>query len=63
MKGVIAMVKINKDCVLCGACIEICSMMALELKKNKILCNSNCVDCKMCINVCPFLAISLKKGY
>lgn len=57
------MVSVNKDCVGCGACIEVCPMMALSMDKKKIKCNSNCVNCKMCIEACPFLAISIKKGY
>ncbi|WP_338099608.1 indolepyruvate ferredoxin oxidoreductase subunit alpha [Methanolapillus africanus] len=56
-------VTINRNkCGYCGACVAVCSTLALDLKEVRIevdeeLCNS----CFICKKVCPVGAIEVKK--
>ncbi len=50
---------IEKNCVGCGACVDICPRNALQLELNEFgfyrpaIIEDKCVECKKCIKVCP----------
>ena len=54
-------VEINPDlCVGCGACVDVCPVEALSMKKEKATCDGDkCIDCGQCVDECPEGAISL----
>ena len=55
-------VKINKQkCTGCGACVEICPVSAIKIKKDKAVVSKECIECGACVNECPNQAISLPK--
>lgn len=55
---------VNKKCVGCGACVDICPTKILVLKHNAdgfyepFAVNQKCVGCSKCINVCPVLNLT-----
>lgn len=51
--------KINKDCLQCGLCVNNCPMHNLELKDGKIESLGNCTLCYRCVNNCPKEAITI----
>lgn len=50
---------IEKPCVGCGACVDVCPTSALQLQHNKdgfyepVIFNDKCVNCSKCVKVCP----------
>ncbi len=52
---------INKEyCTGCGACIEICPTLALELKDKKVQFKEElCEECGLCAAECPVEAIRI----
>ncbi|HNQ44191.1 MAG TPA: 4Fe-4S binding protein [Candidatus Cloacimonadota bacterium] len=53
-------VKIDKEtCIGCGACVDVCPVVALSMVDGKAECDeSTCIDCGACISTCPVQAIS-----
>ena len=49
----------KKKCSGCGACVEICPVNAIEIKKDKAVVSDECVECGACVNQCPNEAILL----
>lgn len=61
-RGFIMAVEVNEElCVGCGACVDVCPVEALAMKKNnKVGCDADkCIDCGQCVNECPEGALSL----
>lgn len=53
------MIIINKNCVGCGVCVDICPVTALRLNKTKVLIDGAiCIDCGICAKKCPVKAIN-----
>ncbi len=55
--------EITKErCLRCGACVSVCPVLALELRKSGILNDSGkCTLCPICEKVCPVGAIRVEK--
>ena len=55
-------VKIDKEkCTGCSACVDVCPVNAIKIKKDKAIVGDECVECGACINECPNEAIALPK--
>jgi len=53
-------VKVNQEkCAGCNACVEVCPVNAIEIKKGKAVVSNECVECGACVNQCPDEAITL----
>ncbi len=51
------------NCVLCGACVEVCPQKIMRIKDNRIVIDySNCISCFCCQETCPNAAIKVKKS-
>lgn len=48
----------REKCVGCGACAEVCSFNAIEMKDGYPSVNDRCVDCGMCAQACSAEAIA-----
>ncbi|MFH1281822.1 MAG: radical SAM protein [Candidatus Omnitrophota bacterium] len=56
------MIAIDKSCVGCGVCVDICPVTALRLGKTSVAINKNvCIECGICVKKCPVKAIKGKK--
>jgi NAD-dependent dihydropyrimidine dehydrogenase PreA subunit len=45
-------------CDLCGACVGVCPVDAMELTELKLQIDpETCIDCDLCVIVCPFNAL------
>jgi len=59
--------KVNPNkCIMCGACIEICPVEAISVKKDKAFIESNvCVGCGECLCACQYgaIAVNWKEDY
>ena len=53
--------KIDKDCVLCKKCIELCPSQHLKKGDNNIMTEGSCYLCYRCINHCPVQALHFTK--
>lgn len=50
--------KINDDCVMCGACVDVCPVEAIAEGDPKYVIDADkCVDCGACAGECPRNAI------
>lgn len=48
----------DEKCDLCGACVGICPVDAMELTENKLkISDETCINCDLCVIVCPFDAL------
>ena len=48
----------KKECVGCGACVNVCSVGAISMVDDKAkIDSSKCIDCGRCVQVCPQDAI------
>lgn len=55
--------KLNKSCVFCGNCWELCPTGALSYKKNKILLEPFlCTGCYLCKDICSFGSVRMYKA-
>ncbi|MDA8053362.1 MAG: 4Fe-4S binding protein [Deltaproteobacteria bacterium] len=55
--------KLNKNCVFCGNCWELCPTGALSRKKSKILLEPFlCTGCNLCKDICSFGAVRMYKA-
>ncbi|MCL4322806.1 MAG: 4Fe-4S binding protein [Deltaproteobacteria bacterium] len=55
--------KLNKNCVFCGNCWELCPTGALSCEKNKILLEPFlCTGCNLCKDICSFGAVRMYKA-
>jgi Fe-S-cluster-containing hydrogenase component 2 len=55
-------VKVDKEkCTGCAACVEVCPLNAIKIKKDKAVISDECVECGACINQCPNEAITLPR--
>lgn len=56
--------QINKEkCTLCFACVRVCPVKAIEVKKNNdfaTILPNRCVGCGSCYTICPYGAISYR---
>ncbi len=51
-------VRINENCIMCGACEDICSFAAIHPAENQYyVMGERCDDCGSCLQVCPVNAI------
>ena len=49
---------INDNCVMCGACADVCPVQAIkDAPAQKVINPEVCVDCGACIDECPNGAI------
>ncbi len=54
---------INKNCNLCGNCIEVCPVSAIyKLNRSLNIDYSKCVSCFCCQEICSYNAIKIKKS-
>lgn len=52
------MIVIEKNCIGCGVCVDICPVCALRLTKTGVIVNKTiCINCGICSKKCPFKAI------
>lgn len=52
------MILIEKNCVSCGVCVDVCPVTALRLNKTSVVVDAKvCIDCGICAKKCPFGAI------
>jgi NAD-dependent dihydropyrimidine dehydrogenase PreA subunit len=53
------MIRIDEArCDLCGACVGVCPVDAMELTELKLQIDpETCIDCDLCVIVCPFNAL------
>jgi|Deesub1362B_J571_1020462.scaffolds.fasta_scaffold00506_20 uncharacterized protein (DUF362 family)/NAD-dependent dihydropyrimidine dehydrogenase PreA subunit len=55
---------INKNCELCGNCIEVCPTSAIfKIGQNLYINYDKCVNCLCCQEICPHNAIKIKKHF
>jgi len=55
-----ALLEINtKECIGCGACVDVCPFGALKLVDNIAVADDKCTACGACLEVCPVSALSL----
>jgi ferredoxin/flavodoxin len=52
-------VRINANCIGCGACVACCPLRNLELKEGRAVQKGRCTQCYRCANLCPSCAITL----
>ncbi len=46
--------KINDNCILCGACAEICPVNAISEGENQYVIDAEtCISCGACADTCP----------
>jgi len=53
----------NESCTLCGSCIELCPMEAIDETDPKVTDYATCISCGRCIIVCPEGARSFSGDY
>ncbi len=54
------MITIDKGCIGCGVCVDICPVTALRLGKTAVILDKNvCIECGICAKKCP---VSVIKG-
>ncbi len=48
-------VKVEKQCVACGACTKVCPREAIKVEKGikAVVDENRCVGCGLCANNCP----------
>ncbi len=55
-------VRSEKRCTQCGACINVCptDALAIDIATREVRFNSNrCIACELCVPACPFRAMSI----
>lgn len=52
-------VRINDDCIACGACAEACTFKAIEPGEPYRIIGARCDECGSCLQVCPQEAIEV----
>lgn len=53
---------IEKDCIGCGKCAELCPLNNISIAKNRPVWNGNCTHCMACICACPQKCIEYKNA-
>lgn len=55
--------QVNKYCVSCGSCVNVCPMSAISVWKGvtAVVDKNRCVGCRKCILECPAGAIELRE--
>lgn len=48
---------VDKECVACGLCVDVCPTNAITVDDIAIIDASACTDCGACISECPSAAI------
>lgn len=48
---------IRKECVACGACVDVCPQDAITIDDVAFIDPSKCIDCGACVDACPTSAI------
>jgi len=49
----------TEDCVVCGACEDVCPNAAIKVTDSVVIAEADCVDCGACLDECPNNAITL----
>lgn len=50
---------ISDDCTMCGSCVEVCPVEAINEGAPKYVIDAEaCIDCGQCVDECPAEAIS-----
>ena len=54
---------VGKNCVACGACMNICPRQAIQVKNGKkaMVAPSSCVGCGLCEKTCPAGIIEIRE--
>jgi ferredoxin len=55
-------IAVNDQCILCGLCIEVCPVDAIDSRDSKMINKEKCITCCACIKSCPQNARSIKPG-
>jgi len=51
----------SEICEGCGACVDMCSSGAIELRDGKAVVDAeSCADCAACVDACPAQAIEMQ---
>ena len=53
---------LEKDCISCGKCVEMCPLNNISLEGGKPVWHGNCTHCMACICGCPAECIEYKKA-
>lgn len=54
----------SKKCWQCGACVGVCSQLALGVRDMQIIYDQDkCIDCAACVLVCPSGAMKQAKPW
>jgi formate hydrogenlyase subunit 6/NADH:ubiquinone oxidoreductase subunit I len=51
---------ITSECIMCGICVDICPVSAIEEGEGQYVINSTCINCGKCKAACPIEAIKGK---
>lgn len=62
MKWISDTIKIEKNCILCKKCIELCPTNNFEIKNGVLITKNSCILCYRCINHCPVNALHSSKN-
>lgn len=48
---------ITSECIMCGICVNVCPVSAIEEGENQYIINNTCINCGKCKDACPIEAI------
>jgi ferredoxin len=51
--------RINDECICCGACVRACPRKNLEIREGRLEQVGRCTQCYRCANLCPRQAITI----
>ncbi|MCF7918704.1 MAG: 4Fe-4S binding protein [Candidatus Cloacimonetes bacterium] len=51
---------ITSECIMCGICVDICPVSAIEEGDDQFVINNTCINCGKCKDACPIEAIKGK---
>ncbi len=49
--------KINEECISCGACVDTCPVSAIVEAGDRYSITEDCTECRACVDSCPVSAI------
>jgi ferredoxin len=53
------MIQIGELCTGCAACLPVCPVSVLSVKKTRAVVSEGCIDCGLCIPSCPINVIEV----